>query len=193
MQSSHSKRAIGFLFSALSVLAMTTPHAVASERQSWSTIAAACTADDGSIGLLSYSDTGSVFIRSSVASATAQIRCPVNSVGDMLKSTQELGLAFVLHATIRDTDGPGSTSRVIVSLRSVNQVTGEVQTYATINSGGAGASDQYFPLEQHLDNPDGSPFTSFSQGGLAYYVDVLLIKTTSSANPGIKFVGIQAE
>jgi hypothetical protein len=186
-------KAILCAFSAIAVLSVAIVPLRASFRQTWSAIAATCTADEGSAGLLTYSDTGSVFIKSSVTSATAQLRCPVYPVGDMLKTSEEVGGAWALRAILRDTDS-GGNSRVVVSLKSVNVATGAITTYATIDSAQfQSAGDQYLDVERPLHNADGTLMDSFFTYSEAYYVDVQLTKKAASANPGVKFLQVYKE
>ena len=182
------KAAVGFSLSAIAVLSFATVPVGASFRQTWSAIGTVGIADAASDALLTRSDTGSVFIKSSVASATVHLRYPVVPVGDMTKTTDEEGGAWGLRVVMRDT---GATARVVVSLKSVNVSTGAVTTYATIDSNlNPDFGTQYFTGEQMLMNPDGTIMSSFFTYTEAYYVDVVMTKTASSGNPGVKIVQI---
>jgi hypothetical protein len=191
MATARRKKGIVCAFSGATFLILTIAPLHASFRQTWTAVATTCVPDDGSATLLSYSDTGSVFIKSGVSSATAQLRCPVYPIGDMVNTADEEGGAWALRVILRDTDGTGKTARVIVSLKSVNVSTGAITTYATVDSATFGsASDQYVVAEQMLLNPDRSRMESFFTYSEAYYVDIQMMKTTASANPGVKILQI---
>jgi len=184
------KTAIGFCLSAVAALSLAVTPVSASFRQTWSAIGTVGIADAANEAVLTRSDTGSVFIKSSVASATAHLRYPVVPVGDMTQTTEEVGGAFGLRVLMRDT---GSTARVVVSLKSVNVYTGAITTYATLDSDKepeSGTGTQYFKAERPLSNPDGTLMSSFFTYSEAYYVDVLMTKTASSGNPGVKIVQV---
>jgi hypothetical protein len=95
---------------------------------------------------------------------------------------------FCLDVNYRDT---GAGSRVIVTLRSVD---GEeaTNTHLTFDADAFPATgDQY--LFNHVcgaKNSDGSDMFNFNTLARAYYVDVRLMKSTSTANPGVKKIMI---
>src|SRR6185503_19977957 len=133
------------------------------------------------------SDTGSVFIRSSIASVTAQLRYPVVPVGD-LANFHSGDNALCLDVDYRDT---GAGSRVLVSLKSVGGEEPTV-THLTFDSNAFPATGSTY-LFRHVCGPmnsDGNPMFRFDTFARAYYVDVQLVKSSSTANPGVKKIMI---
>jgi hypothetical protein len=159
---------------------------IAQQPQSWSTVGSTGIPDESSGNLISFSDTGSVFIKSGIASATAQIRYPV-SPAPVLPGVANPA-TFCLDVNYRDT---GTGSRVIVSLRSVDGEEG-TNTHLTFDSDAfQPTGDQY--LFNHVcgaKNSDGSDMFFFHTLARAFYIDVRLIKSASSGNPGVKKIMI---
>jgi hypothetical protein len=162
---------------------------LAQSPQFWGVIGAVGIVDDGSVGLVSFSDTGSVFIRTSIASATAQLRYPVQPVGELtkVKDGQAAGF-FCLDVLYRDT---GPASRVIVNLKSLDGAA--VITHLSFDSDRLPATGEaYVPTRNEVCGPrnaDGSTMTFFDFSR-HYYVEVLLMKGSSGANPGVKTITI---
>jgi hypothetical protein len=153
--------------------------------QFWSAIGATGIADESSTSLVSFSDTGSVSIKSSVASATAQLRYPVLPVGELAKDqSTRPNASLCLDVDYRDT---GAGSRVIVSLKSVDGEEGTV-THLTFDSDSkpATGTDYLFDHVCGAVNSDGSEMFQYNTLARAYYVDVRLVKSASGANPGVK-------
>ena len=160
-------------------------HLRADAAQFWNAIGAVGIADESSASLISFSDTGSVTVRSSVVSGTAQLRYPVYIVGNMAKDLSPINDRWCLGMQYRDN---GDHAQVIVALKSVNHFTGEVVTYGTIDSKTMPDTGTAYQTTFNctLTNRDGTPLQNFTSGGVAYYVDVKLIKTASDGNPGLK-------
>jgi hypothetical protein len=141
--------------------------------------------DDSSIGLVSFSDTGSVFIRSGISSATAQLRYPILPVGAVGEDQTGHG-SWCLGVQFRDT---GAGARVIATLKSVNHFGGIVTSYGSFDSDlGIATGDAYeTSVNCRIADPaNGAGITFFNTLGRAWFVDVRLIKTSSTANPGLK-------
>jgi hypothetical protein len=159
--------------------------------QTWSAIGSVGILDPSSAGTVAFSDTGSVFIKSSISSATAHLRYPVTAVGELEKSASETtgGTMFCLRLAVRDT---GSGSRVLVSLKSVGLASGQVLTHGTFDTDAAGLASTAYTLVDfcHLGDGHGGPLTDFFSASQSYYVDVVLMKSSSTANPGFKSVAI---
>ncbi len=179
-----SKLAIAFT---LAVICWRTPLR-ADFDQYWNAIGAAGIADESSTSLVSFNDTGSVSIKSSVNTATAQLRYPVHPIGVMTRDLSSTGDRWCLGMQYRDT---GSTSRVIVSLKAVtffiDVALPPVQTLGTLDSKvyGDTGTDYRWVLNCDLTG-GGVPITSFFTSNMAYFIDVKLIKTASDGNPGLK-------
>jgi len=67
-------------------------------------------------------------------------------------------------------------------------------THGTFDSDAAGlASTDYNTVDFcHLSDGHGGQLTDFFSGGQSYYVDVKLIKSSSTGNPGLKSVALMA-
>jgi hypothetical protein len=153
----------------------------------WSVVGSTGIADESSTGLISFSDTGSVSIRSSIASGTAQLRYPVLPVGE-LANFHSGDNAFCLDVDYRDT---GAGSRVIVSLKSVDGEEPTV-THLTFDSNAFPSMGTAYGFN-HVCGPvnsDGNEMFTFQTLARAYYVDVQLVKGSSTANPGLKKIMI---
>ena len=168
-----------------SAAALAPLHLHADFAQFWSAIGAVGIADESSTSLISFSDTGSVTMKSSVASGTAQLRYPVYIVGNMTKDLSPINDRWCLGMQYRDN---GDHSQVIAALKSVNTSTGAVVSYGTLDSKIYGDTGTAYQTRFNcvLANSDGTPLSSFFSGDTAYYIDVKLIKTASDGNPGLK-------
>ena len=83
--------------------------------QYWNAVGATGIMDESSRSLVTFADTGSVVISSSVPTGTAQLRYPVHPIGVMTTDLTN-GNRWCLGMQYRDT---GPTSRVVVSLKAV--------------------------------------------------------------------------
>jgi hypothetical protein len=125
-------RSTRWLFTFVAAAAALAPlHLHADSAQFWNAIGAVGIADESSASLISVSDTGSVTIKSSVVSGTAQLRYPVYIIGNMTKDLSPIGDRWCLGMQYRDN---GDHSQVIVTLKSVNTFTGQVVTHGTMDS-----------------------------------------------------------
>jgi len=181
-----SFRRTRLLFTFVAAAAALAPlHLHADTAQFWNAIGAVGIADESSASLISFSDTGSVTIKSSVASGTAQLRYPVYIIGNMTKDLSPVGDRWCFVMQFRDN---GDHSQVIAALKSVNTFTGQVVTHGTIDSKTFGDTGTAYETTSNcvLVDADGSPLMNFTSGNNAYYFDVKLIKTASDGNPGLK-------
>lgn len=180
-----SKVAIAFLFA---VICWRVP-VRADFDQYWNAVGATGIVDESSMSLVSFSDTGSVSIKSNVSSGTAQLRYQVHPIGVMTKDLSSTGDRWCLGMQYRDT---GPTSRVIVSLRTVtffiDIALPSVEQLGALDSKvyGDTGTDYQWVLNCGLTRGDGRPLTTFTTSNVAYFIDVKLIKTASEGNPGLK-------
>ena len=174
--------AIGAFFSVLIVSVPLTAQVV---QQYWSVVASTGIADESSISKVSFADAGSAFFKSS-ATGTIQLRYPVIPSGELekIKNGESEGF-FCLDVIYRDT-GPGS--RVIVRLLSTD---GEFLTeHMTFNSDTLPPTGTAYESNGNMGDPVcGSP-DFFNTTSRAYFVEVRLTKTTSTANPGVRVIKI---
>jgi hypothetical protein len=163
------------------------------EQQTWSAAAVTGTVDEAGLSMFQANSTGSVSIKSSVASGTLEIRYNLSHMPIVIRKPfdpQDDGpdQRIFLRARLRDT---GAGSRVIVRLQQLNLDTSELQTLATFDSDDpanpAFPSTSYGLYTTRLNVPSTFQF-DFSR--FAYYVEAQLIKTSSSANPGLMAVQI---
>jgi hypothetical protein len=173
--------------SAVTVLAW----APVASAQIWSAAGVTGMVDEADQGIHSFNSTGSVSIKSSVARGTLDIRFPVQAVPDLLVP-QESDCPE-LRVNLRDT---GSGARVIVRLMALSIFPGSgtrLTSIAQIDSDTrplGGDATQYRNHRTCLNGtPPGSEFI-FDKAFFSYYVDVQLIKTSSTANPGLMSVQI---
>jgi hypothetical protein len=152
----------------------------------WSAAGVTGSVDDADLGIHSFNSTGSVAIKASVSSATLDIRYPVQTVPDLLPP--QPGDCAEMRVNLRDT-GPGA--RVIVRLMALSIFPGsgtQLTTLATIDSETrqpTGDGTQYRSYATCLNRTSpGSEFI-FDHAFFTYYVDAQLIKSTTSANPGL--------
>jgi hypothetical protein len=171
--------------SVLSVLIASAPLAAQVVPQYWSVVASTGIADESSTSKVSFADAGSAFFKSG-ATGTIQLRYPVIPSGELekVKDGQSEGF-FCLDVIYRDT-GPGS--RVIVRLLSTD---GEFLTeHMTFDSDTLPATGTAYESNGNMGDPVcGSP-RFFDTARRAYFVEVLLTKTTSTANPGVRVIKI---
>jgi hypothetical protein len=176
---------IGFMFSLL-LSAMTAElHAF------WSMPGLTGIVDESSAALVLFNDTGSASVRSAVSKAVVKLRYPVTGgpFPNPQADTEDVTTCMTL--LLRDT---GPESRVIARLVKIGLFTDQKTVLATVDSdtvglapsaayqtaGVCGLADPDFP-EQGF---------GFDYANFSYYVEVELIKTGSTGNPGIKHVGI---
>lgn len=130
-----------------------------------------------------FNNTGSVSIKASVASATLDIRFPVQTLP--LKDSPE-GACVRMRARLRDT---GEGARVLVRLMRLDITTGSLRSVGQIDTDAQpllnGNHDSVY--QTCLNVPNAFPF---DVGSFAYYVDAKLIKTRATANPGLMVVQI---
>src|SRR3954451_11394444 len=176
---------------AMCFLCTASAFAQSSEPFYWSVIGATGIADESSMSTVSFSDTGSASIKSSVSSADVKLRYPITGGPSHVDVFDAVPCMLV---SFRDT---GSTARVLVSFRALNRATGDITTFGTFDSDASGApasahyqAGQVCPMGQ-LD-PSGA-MAQFNNRDFAYYMDVDLIKTATSGNPGLKFIRLAVE
>jgi hypothetical protein len=153
----------------------------------WSAAGATGAVDESDRSMYVFGSNGAVAIRSSVTRGTLDIRYPVlplfrtfNPPGDDCTN---------INAVLRDT-GPGA--RVIVRLMElgirsgIEGPAGQLRSIAEIDSDmlqPVGGSNQYREAKACIAS-------GFDPTFFTYYVEVQLIKTTATANPGFMAVGI---
>ncbi len=163
------------------------------EQQVWSAAGVTGTVDEVGLSMFQANSSGSVSIKSSVASGTLEIRYNLSHMPFVQRKPFDPNddgpdQRIFLRARLRDT---GAGARVIVRLQQLNLDTGELQTLATLDSDDprnpALVSTSYFLYTTRLNVP--STF-NFDFSRFAYFVEAQLIKTSSSANPGLMAVQI---
>jgi hypothetical protein len=179
------------LFSIWAVIITAGAPLVLAQTRIWSAAGVTGIVDDADLSIHRFNSTGSVSIKSSVAAGTLDIRYPVETVPDLLPP--QPGDCAELRVNLRDT-GPGA--RVIVRLMALSIFPGSgtrLSALAVIDSDTRppdGDATAYRSYATCLNaTPPGSEFL-FDKAFFAYYVDAQLIKTASSANPGLMSVQI---
>ena len=159
--------------------------------QIWSAAGITGSVDEADLNIYTFNSTGSVSIRSAVATGTLDIRFPVQAVPDLL--APQAGDCPEMRVNLRDT---GPDARVIVRLMALSIFPGsgtQLTTLATIDSDTrppVGDATQYRSYAACLTRtPPGNEFI-FDKAFFTYYVDAQLIKTAASANPGLMSVQI---
>jgi hypothetical protein len=130
-----------------------------------------------------FNNTGSVSIKSTVASGTLDIRFPVQTLP--VNASPE-GACVQMRARLRDT---GDGARVLVRLMRLDITTGSLRSVGEIDTDTQPLlNGNYYSVYQTcLRVPNAFPFDVAS---FAYYVDAQLIKTAATANPGLMAVQI---
>jgi hypothetical protein len=156
----------------------------------WSAAGVTGIVDEADLNIHQFNSTGSVSIKSSVASGTLDIRFPVQT---MPNHAAPAGACTELRAVLRDT-GPGA--RVIVRLMQLGirsglegQLTslGAIDSNTTPRRTALNQPDQYATYRTCLDIATEPPFDF---AFFNYYVEAQLIKTAPGANPGLMSVQI---
>ena len=170
------------LFSAVIVFAW----ASVASAQIWSAAGATGAVDEADTKIHLFNSTGSVSIRRSVASGTLDIRYPVQTVPNLL--VPQASDCPEMRVNLRDT---GAGARVIVRLMALSIFPGSgtrLTTLGQIDSDTrppVGDATEYRSYAACLvKTPPDSEFL-FDFAFFTYYMDVQLIKTTASANPGL--------
>jgi len=183
-------RVLSFI-AAASVLAWVAP-AVAQSGSIWSAAGNTGTVDEAGLSIHQFNSTGSVSIKSTVATGTLDIRYPVQTVPDLL--IPQSGDCPEMRVNLRDT---GSGARVIVRLMALSIFPGSgtgLTSLAAIDSNTtpppSGAADQYRSYRACITGlPPGSEFL-FDKAFFTYYVEAQLTKSAAAANPGLMSVQI---
>jgi len=160
--------------------------AVAQSDSIWSAAGVTGIVDEAGLNMHVFNSSGSVSIRSAVASGTLDIRYPVQTVPDLL--IPQAGDCPEMRVNLRDT---GAGARVIVRLMALSIFPGSgtrVTPLAEIDSDKSqppGDPNAYHNYRTCVNNlPPGSEFL-FDKAFFTYYVEAQLIKTASTANPGL--------
>ncbi len=162
------------------------------QNQIWSAGATGI-ADEADQGIVRFDSAGTASIRRLVPRGTLNLRFPVQTLQNLLIPQQ--GDCPELRVNLRDT-GPGA--RVLVRLIALGifpgfprtpeaTVLGEVDSDTRPPEGDPNLYRSYSACIANL--PPGSEFL-IDYAFFAYYVDVQLIKTAASANPGLMSVQI---
>jgi len=156
------------------------------QSQIWSAAGVTGAVDEADTKIHVFNSTGSVAINSSVVTGTLDIRFPVQTLPNLLLPQQ--GDCAELRVNLRDT-GPGA--RVIVRLMALSIFPGSGTRLTTL---GQIDSDTRPPVGDAtlyrsyaaclVKTPPDSEFL-IDYAFFSYYVDVQLIKTRASANPGL--------
>jgi hypothetical protein len=181
--------AIGFLFS---VLIASAPISAQIVPQYWSVTASTGIADESSISKVAFNEAGSAYFKSG-ASGTIELRYPVVPTGELEKTKAGTSEGFFcLDVIYRDT---GAGSRVVARLKSTDG--GTVTTHLTFDSDSLPPTGNAYDSNANTGDPicgprnaDGSVMTFFDTERRAYFVEVLLTKTTSTGTPGIRVIKI---
>ena len=172
--------------SVLFVLASAPP----ASAQIWSAAGVTAIVDEEDLNIHRFNSTGSVSMRSSLASGTLDLRFPVHDMEDLL--IPQSGDCPEIRANLRDT---GAGARVIVRLMALSIFPGSgtrVTSLAQIdtNSDPAPGSTEYRSFRTCIEKtPPASEFL-IDNAFFSYYVEAQLIKTSASANPGLMSVQI---
>ncbi|MEN3339097.1 MAG: hypothetical protein V7647_2773 [Acidobacteriota bacterium] len=178
------------LIAAVFVLGSAAGAAAQTPADIWSAAGVTGSIDEADLSMHQFNSTGSVSIKSSVAGGTLDIRFPVQTMTNHLAPA---GACTELRAVLRDT---GAGARVIVSLMQLGirsgfegQLTrlGQIDSDTTPRLTALNQPDQYAAYRTCLKVPTEPPFDFASY---TYYVEAQLIKTSSSANPGLMSVQI---
>ena len=157
----------------------------------WSAAGVTGIVDEADLGIYAFNGTGSVSIKSSVASGILDVRFPVHT---MPAHDAPPGACTELRALLRDT-GPGV--RVIVRLMQLGiksgfdgQLTslGQIDTNTTPRLSRLNEPLAYAQYRTCLNVPTGRPF-DFQF--FTYYVEAQLIKTAEGGNPGPGLMAVQ--
>ena len=157
----------------------------------WSAAGATGIVDEADRDIYQFNSTGSVSIKSSVASGTLDIRFPVQT---MPAHDAPAGACTQLRALLRDT-GPGV--RVVVRLMQLGiksgfdgQLTslGQIDTDTSQRLSRLNEPLAYAQYRTCLNVPTGRPF-DFQF--FTYYVEAQLIKTAAGGNPGPGLMAVQ--
>lgn len=159
----------------------------------WSAAGNTGIVDEAGALLYEFNGTGSVAIKTSVASGNLEIRYPVPLMQFAFRppfdpNSDGPDPRITLRARLRDT---GAGARVVVRLRELNLNTGALRTLATYDSDSTTnpslPSTSYFLYTTYLNVPHTFEFDYVNH---AYYVEAQLTKSSSSANPGLMAVQI---
>lgn len=168
--------------------------AAASAQQSniWTQLGNTGSVDEADASVYVFHNTGSVAIKSGVSKATLDIRYSIAANGyygyqgpaiDDPENWEGPTPCVQLRASLRDT-GPGA--RVIVTLKQMDIFSGEITALGRIDSDVYNLpSTDYIVYTECMNVPVDFPFDFRF---FAYFIDAQLIKTSSSANPGLKLV-----
>jgi hypothetical protein len=139
--------------------------------------------DEADTNIYVFNSTGSVSIKKSVASGTLDIRFPVQTLPN---NESPEGACVQMRARLRDT---GVGARVLVRLIRLDVTSGSLRSIGEIDTNTVPEfeGDHYSVYQTCLNVPNAFPF---DVGSFAYYVHAQLIKTTATANPGLKAVQI---
>ncbi len=140
--------------------------------QVWTGVAAACVPDESSAG--SYDMSAARFQFAAGKTGAIYARCNVTNPSDagfLLDGWNYLEAAMI------DPDGIGTGSQIKVSLIRVSNSTGGVYTVATLDSNTNAST------AQRVDGADFSHVFNFAD--YAYYVQLEVKRTATSANPNI--------
>jgi hypothetical protein len=176
--------------SAVVVVALASAVRAQVPRDTWSAAGVTAIVDSEDQSIYQTNTTGSISIRSSVASGTLDIRFPVQT---MPAHSAPAGACTEMRALLRDT---GSGARVIVRLMQLGiksgfdgQLTnlGQIDTNTTPRLTQLNEPTSYAQYRTCLNvNPD----VPFDFSFFTYYVEAELIKSNSGGNPGLKAVQI---
>ena len=139
--------------------------------------------DEADSTIYMFNNTGSVSIKSSVASGTLDIRFPVQTLPN---NESPQGACVQMRARLRDT---GADARVLVRLMRLDITTGSLRSVGEIdtNTSPQLQGTQSSVHQTCLRVPNHFPF---DVAFFAYYVDAQLIKTVAAGNPGLMAVQI---
>jgi len=133
----------------------------------------------------------SVFLNSSLSSATVNLRYNVLPVHDLIKPLDPAAPGQCRQLLVRFLDN-GSAARVYVTLRRMDVRTGQITTLLTFDSNTVAASSSFqrrggFCNAFEFDFADAQD----DAGSGVYYIEVQLIKTSSAGNPGVSAISIE--
>jgi hypothetical protein len=182
---------------AIAALLLVGPTGTASAQNIWTAFGNTGVVDETGRSIYVFNSAGSAAIEPSVSSATLELRYNVTGVSLIPATTTPPGddsdlesqNCIRLDAKLRDT---GSGARVIVRVQELDQAggsggSGSIRTLGTIDSDQSSlASPEYIMYSTCLNVPPGN--FPLDMAFHAYVVEVQLIKTTVSANPGLKLL-----
>jgi hypothetical protein len=176
---------IAFLFAVFASAASTPLSAF------WSMAGLTGIPDESSTALVAFNDTGSASVRSGITKGVVKLRYPVTGGPAINPQADPTDVRTCMVLLLRDT---GADARVTAKLVKIGLFTDQQIVLAAFDSDTAGlaASTQYQTSGVcGFSDPDfPEQLFGFDYANFSYYVEVELVKSAATGNPGVKHVGI---